>query len=144
MAGGDSNKRVWFVCAYVCVVLLVDTLAANNVRWDFSFGDYDYTIQWSKLSWRGDGAWAQFDFFKLFFWLIIPLALCFWEMDWGYFGFTRWKRADVYLLLGMIVLGIACVLAIKYIPQLRAYYPSAAHMSRDEKWTIFYQTMLWN
>ncbi len=143
MLGTGGSKRVWIVCIYVFVVLLVDTLAANGVRWHFDLGAIDFTIKWPVFSWRGDGALAQFDFFKFVFWLVIPVALCLPRMDWGYFGFARWKRADVYLLLGMVAIGIASVLSILFIPQLREWYPSASNKPFDVKLSLLYQQMLW-
>lgn len=143
MLGNGGNKRVWFVCFYVFVVLLIDTLAANNVRWQLDFGVADLTIRWSVFSWRGDGAFAQFDFFKFVFWFVVPVTLCLPRMDWGYFGFARWKRADIYLLLGMVAIGIVSVLSILYIPQLREWYPSASRHSSGVKLSMLYQQMLW-
>ncbi|MCC6795025.1 MAG: CPBP family intramembrane metalloprotease [Candidatus Hydrogenedentes bacterium] len=143
MLGTGGSKRVWFVCIYVFIVLLVDTLAANGVRWHFDLGAIDFTIKWSVFSWRGDGALAQFDFFKFVFWLVVPAAICLPRMDWGYFGFARWKRADIYLLLGMVAIGIASVLSILYIPQLREWYPSASKHSSAVKISMLYQQFLW-
>lgn len=139
-----QSKRVWWSLAYVFVVLLVDTLAANGVRWRLDFGAYEMAVDWSVFSWRGDGVLAQFDWFKFLFWLVAPVAVCFRGMDWGYFGFGRWKRVDVYLTLAMAVAGIACVLAILYVPQLREWYPSRAKWSWGDKAFDLYRQALWN
>ena len=144
MQGPNANKRVWWIAAYVFVVLLVDSLAANGVRWRLDFGAFDFAINWTMFTWRGSGALAQFDYFKFMFWFVIPFALCFWEMDWGYFGFARWKRFDVYLLLGMAAIGLLCVLAILFIPQLREWYPSRAKWSWGDKTFDLYRQALWN
>lgn len=144
MPGPQANNRVWWVCAYVFAVLLVDSLAANGVRWRLDLGALGLSLNWSIFTWRGSGALSQFDYFKLLFWLVIPVALCFWEMDWGYFGFARWKRADVYLLLGMAGIGLVSVLAILFIPQMREWYPSRANWSWNDKVFDLYRQALWN
>ena len=140
----NARNRVWLVGIYVAVVLFVDTMAANRVFWSLDFGFTDLSVDWSRFSWRADGALAQFDYFKFLFWFVIPFALCFWEMDWGSFGFARWTRGDVYLLLGMAALGLLCVLAILLFPQLREYYPSAGSWSWHNKSRMLMRMTLWN
>lgn len=144
MAGPSTNKKIAGVGAYVFVVLLVDALAATGARWRLDVGVVDFTVNWSVFLWRGDGSLSQFDFFKFVFWLVIPATFSFRTLDWGYFGFARWKRADVPLLIAMGAVGLACVLAILFIPQLREYYHSRADASWSEKLVALRQMALWN
>jgi len=141
---------VWFVGAYVAVVLLIDTLAAS--------GERQYGVDWRIFLWRASGPLAQFDYFKFLFWLAAPLVWCVamhfaargrsdsssMRWDWGYFGFSRWKRVDYYLLLILMALGVVCVAAILFIPALREYYPSSSRLPWDAKLSVLRRQLLWN
>ena len=120
------------VAAYVAVVLLVDTLAAMEVRTPFD---------WRAFSWTTE---SGFDLFKFVAWFAIPFIFCLSNMDWGWFGSARWKRNDALLLAGLAVLGLLAVLGILLIPGLRDYYPSMSHRPWPEKWDILTRALLWN
>lgn len=140
----NAKNRAWWVGAYVAMVLLVDTLAYNRIHWSIDLGFVDFSINWTRFQWTGDGALSHFDYFKFLFWFVIPFALCFWEMDWGYFGFARWTRTDLYILAVLVALGLLCVGAIAFIPQLREYYPSTRTYPWEVRSRIIYGELLWN
>ncbi len=145
----------WLILGYVVLVLLVDGLAIGARGRPFG-------INWRIFLWRADGLLAQFDYFKFLFWLVVPLLWCavmsfrvrgktgeqvdgdWMRWDWGYFGFSRWKRIDIYLLIASVVIGVGCVLAILFIPALRDYYPSASDFSWGEKMRSLRTQLLWN
>lgn len=145
MAGGArARNRVWWVVAYVAAVLLIDALAANNIRWHLDAGAFHPVIHWNVFTWRGSGPLEQFDFFKFLFWLVIPVTLCARRMEWAYFGFARWKRTDIYLFFALAVTGLLCVFAILFIPQLREWYPSGSGLAWSEKRILLYRQTVWN
>lgn len=126
-----SPLLLCFVAGYVLAVLLVDTLAALEVR---------TPIDWRVFQWTSENG---IDWFKFVTWFVIPFALCLRGMDWGYFGFNRWKRRDWILLIGLGALGFMAVLAINVFPSLREYYPSYRDASWPQKWEIVGRGMLW-
>jgi membrane protease YdiL (CAAX protease family) len=138
----SGNRSVYLIVAYVAVVLLIDALAANRVRWDLDLGAIQWSIEWRNFMWRHDD---QFDSFKFVLWLVVPLAFSLGAgLDWGYFGFGRWKKNDLVLLAGLIVLGGLAVGAIAFIPALREYYPSQRGLSWHSKNELLYMQLMWN
>ncbi|MDZ4860247.1 MAG: CPBP family intramembrane glutamic endopeptidase [Candidatus Hydrogenedentes bacterium] len=148
------NNMVWFIGAYVAIVLAVDTLAVMPDARQFG-------VNWRIFHWRADGLLAQFDYFKFVFWLVVPLVWCAamarvarkyapeaaqenMRWDWAYFGFSRWKRSDIHLLSVLTILGAISVLAILFIPALREYYPSSRELPWDTKLRHLRQFLLWN
>jgi hypothetical protein len=146
----------WFAVAYVAVVLGVDLLASAGVRWP---------IDWSMFVWHGgrvrsffDGiglpqflygwtAWKvlqSFDYFKFVFWFLVPFCICLWHMDWGAFGWKRWKPMDKWFLLGAFVVLAAAVLVMPLFPELRKEFPSLRHLSGNERWMRFGIAIFWN
>lgn len=117
--------------AYVAIVLAVDTLAVKNVEWG---------IAWRELRWW---AWGNFDASKFVAWFIVPFVLALPAWDGGWFGVTRWKRADGWLLAGMILLGAAVMAVVAFIPSLRDWYPSHAGMSAEQKWDFVTDQLIW-
>lgn len=112
-----SSILIGFALVYAAVVLAIDALAAGNVRTPF---------HWNKFLWRSE---SNFDYFKFLFWLILPLTISLPRMDWQYFTFKRWKRVDIYLLIGLASAGLLALTVIPFVPQLRAWYPSLAEAS---------------
>ena len=146
----------WFAVIYVAIVLGVDTLAAAGAHWP---------IDWTIFLWRGGrmpallhhwGApeflysWMTwkvlqgFDYFKFLFWFVVPFCICLWHMDWGAFGWKRWKPMDKWLLLGAFVLLAGAVLVMPYFPELRQEFPSKRHLPGAERWMIFWVAFFWN
>ncbi len=119
------------VAAYVFVVLLVDTLAALGVR---------EPIDWRIFRWQSANG---FDWFKFITWFVVPFILSLRGMDWGFFGFKRWKRRDWALLAALGVLGLVAVLAINVFPSLREYYPSYRNAPWPQKWDVIARGLLW-
>lgn len=136
MASTTEHKKpsalaLGLIAAYVAIVLLVDTLAALEIQTPFD---------WRVFQWTSDNG---FDWFKFVTWFVVPFALCMRGMDWGFFGFNRWKRRDWILLIGLGVLGLLAVLTINMFPSLREYYPSYSDASWSRKWEIVGRGMLW-
>jgi hypothetical protein len=127
-------KRWWiavFVIGYVAAVLAVDTLAVHGVTWP---------VHWGMFHWIG---WHGADLFKLVFWLVVPFVISIPWMDWGYFGVSRWRRVDLYLLAGLVVIGAIAVLIIPMFPSLRAWYPGLGRASASAKWHYALFTVVW-
>lgn len=141
------------VAAYVALVLAVDTLAVSRVR---------TPIDWSMFQWfYGDAVmalsratgrdldalkvvWlARFDFFKFFFWFLLPFLCCLPRMDWGWWSPRRWKRVDLNLFGVLALCGVAAVLIIPWIPALRATYASLAGIPFEQKWIAFRGQTVW-
>lgn len=128
---------------YVAVVLLVDTLAAQDVMWPFAWDRFDWDLRALTPRYQ-HSPWGGFDLFKFVFWLIIPLAVCLPGLDWKYLYGGRWKRADVALVGGLAVFGMAAMFLIPLIPALRAIYPSMGSLPAEQKWLFVQYTMIWN
>jgi len=116
---------------YAAAVLLIDTLASRGSQ---------APIDWSWFRWGGGGG---FDTFKFVAWLVAPFAIVVWRMDWGYFGFGRWKRTDWILLGGLALVGALAMAVVAMSPTLRATYPSMAGAAVAEKWRFVTFNLLW-
>ncbi len=68
------------------------------------------------------------DLYKVTAWFVIPFACCVVWMDWGYYGVKRWKKIDYAILGAAILLELIAVLAVRFMPVLRANLP---HLSRS-------------
>ncbi|MBI2422014.1 MAG: CPBP family intramembrane metalloprotease [Candidatus Hydrogenedentes bacterium] len=152
-----SAQRAVLVLAYVVIVLLVDLLATWKVH---------FLIDWTWFNWHPNrlmryyaetGAPVPgivglilnsplrgFDGFKLLFWFCIPFCICFRSMDWPQFSFRGWKRIDYALLGGGLLIGALAILLVALLPQLKAYYPSLAHLTLAQKQGTFFNLLIWN
>jgi hypothetical protein len=119
------------VLAYVALVLGVDTLAFLGVREPF-----DWTIfRWSL----GE----DFDLFKFFFWLVLPLACCFRSLDRGWFGVARWRRIDVAILALIVLAGAAAMWLVPRVPELRTVYLPMSLLPAAEKPALALAHLTW-
>jgi len=116
------------VIGYVAVVLFVDAMA--------SVGD-NSVIYWSRFHWTLGALadrfplgppwnWrmmAMFDLFKVLFWLAIPLAWSLPRLEGAWFSWRRMEKVDKLLMACFCLLGLAGVIATRFIPSLAAIYP---------------------
>ncbi len=143
------------VVAYVAAVLTIDTLVAMGVK---------QPIRWTMFAWHPGSVYAfatehgvpsaavswlklillrQFDVFKFTMWFLVPFVFSLWWMDWGALGVRRWKKTDLYLLLGLAALGMAAMLLIPLIPSLSQTYGGLNHLSSGQKWGALVLRMVW-
>lgn len=162
--GVESPKRslhlpLWLltgiVIAYVAGVLAVDTLAVMGVNKPIHWSMFswhpatvykfatDHGMPSALVSWMKLILLRQFDVFKFVMWFFIPFVFSLWWMDWGALGFRRWKRVDLYLLLGLAALGMAAMILIPLVPSLNATYGGLGHLSSGKKWGTLILQIVW-
>jgi len=147
------------VLVYVALALGTDLLASLSVTW--TFGVLDEGFRWRVLhhslagwrdvlplpaaltGWMDADVLRTLDVYKVLVWLVIPVAVSLPRMDWGALGFRRWKRADVYLLAGLAVVGLGAVLLITQVDALRQFYPSLRHHTAAWKWHYCLEQLVW-
>lgn len=131
-----SQKFFWAVLAYVFLVLLVDTLAAQDV---------ELLIDWDVFSWRFDsrGPWAAFDLYKFLLWLLLPLTICLPRMDWAWLSWRGMQQVDWLLMLGVAVAGALAMALIPFIPGLQQQYPSLSLLPQDVRIEQFQMHLIW-
>lgn len=124
-----------FLLAYTAAVHTVDALGLHQ-PWTSDLTDWEPLRELSGLG---------FDLFKFLAWFAAPflLLLALRRIDWGYFGVRRWKRADLLVLGGLALTGLAAVLSIRVFPSLQDWYPSLAHLPADDKWRIAVDRLVW-
>ena len=122
------------VIGYVALVLAWDVLISVGDKRTINWGIFQWRpvdlqllleslhVPHSLISWMGSAFFAQVDLFKLVFWLLIPLAICIWRMDWDYLTRRRVKPADWWFLVGMCAIGAVAVIAVKFIPVMATQY----------------------
>jgi hypothetical protein len=127
----NAGWKTLVVPGYVAVVLALDLLA-----WQGRTGPLD----WTFLRWRlANGV----DLFKFVAWFLVPFCFSLSKMDWGYWGVRRWKRADGYLLVGLIAAGLVAVVATQWIPALRAAFPSYGQTAWSARLALAQEELLW-
>ncbi|HPO14687.1 MAG TPA: hypothetical protein PLI09_14700 [Candidatus Hydrogenedentes bacterium] len=155
----SSRLPLWLltgiVIAYVAAVLALDTLAVMGVNkpihWSmfswhpasvYNFAT-DHGVPSALVSWMKLILLRQFDVFKFVMWFLVPFLFSLWWMDWGALGFRRWKKVDLYLLLGLAALGMAAMILIPLVPSLSATYGGLAHLSSGKKWGTLILQIVW-
>jgi hypothetical protein len=109
-------KKTLLILAYVALVLGVDALAYLEIAWPF---------EWKVFQW----VWGDVEIFKLVFWLFLPLAFCWKNLDREWYSFARWRPADVILLIAVTGLGGLLLLTIPLFPGLRETYLGVSDLS---------------
>jgi hypothetical protein len=128
-----AKATPFIVIAYVALALGLDLLA--------TFGIKTAGIDWAQLRWVHA---SGFDFFKFLFWLVVPLLIALPSIDWHYFTFRRWKKADAIFLAALTGAGLAAVLVIPFIPELREIYPNQAGLPANVKWARIQWYLVWD
>ena len=80
------------------------------------------------------------DVYKFVAWFVIPFAFSVRTMDWGYYGFGRWRRVDYGIFAGAVVLELIAVLAVKFLPSLQAALP---HLAKADVWEFTVWNLSW-
>lgn len=151
------NTAAMLAIAYVAVVLTVDTLASQNLRWLIDWQQFDWrpthVYRWlagflpgeylQALAWLRHGDFQNFDVFKFVFWLLIPLLVCLPVMDWRWLGLRQWRGVDWAMVLGLALAGMLAMLLIPEVPELRRRYPAMSMMPLDFKLDYLAGRMLW-
>lgn len=148
-AGTLQGHRVYAIVAifYVAAVLLTDAFASMGINqpfdwtvfsWDHSLNVPAVSVQFSESGEEIISVPAHlrhrfvrvfyFDYFKFVLWFLIPFLVLLPHLDWGAFGFARWKRSDAYLLSGLALAGLAAVLLVPLIPALSAIYQGSGDL----------------
>lgn len=124
-------KTTLLILAYVALVLGVDALAYLEAAWPF---------EWKIFRW----VWGDVEIFKLLFWLFIPLAFCWKHFDRGWYGFARWRTADVILLITLCGLGGLLLLTVPLFPELRDGYTGVSELSPSVKREFLVGITVWS
>ena len=123
--------KTYAVLLYVALVLGVDALAYLEFTWP---------IEWKIFYW----VWGDVEIFKLIFWLFIPLAFCWKNLDRDWYSFARWRLADVILLIAVTGLGGLLLLTIPLFPELREGYTGVGDLSYSVKREFVIGLAIWN
>lgn len=150
----------WFVILYMVLVLGIDTLATQHVKfiidWDlFNWWSADIAAKLSpwvaaiglpdaSIAWLRTPLAQRVEVFDMIFWLIVPFIACLRGMDWKAFGFGRLGKWDYALLLLIGIGGMAVMFIIPHIPELQSTYPTRAHLSSEQKWDYVISKTVWN
>lgn len=124
--------------AYVVAVLGLDLLHAPRALHPASGQLAQFLGDWLRAP-----QLRQLDWYKLLFWFLAPFFLCLRWMDWGAFGLTRWKKADWWLLGGLVVVGLAAVLMVPHVEALQRYYPSMKYRPWGERLVFVQVQLVW-
>jgi hypothetical protein len=146
--------------AYVAFVLTADTLATLRVAWPFAWADWfawrpkhlapyllplvpgeslDRAVAGFLLSPRTN----QLDLFKLTIWFLVPVLVSWRFMDWGAWGWNRWRGRDWALLALAGIGGVVAVMLIPYIPGVSELYRPATRLSTGQKVLVVAGYHLW-
>ena len=127
----SPQRHAALLIAYTVAVYAVDSLATREVR---------VPIDWTVFAWRHE---SGFDLFKFVFWLVVPVMIAQPWRDLGWFGVKRWKRVDLLALGGLCLLGAIAIVAVAWIPALRAMYPSLAEYPDEVRWQFASYALVW-
>ncbi|HOF39690.1 MAG TPA: CPBP family intramembrane metalloprotease [Candidatus Hydrogenedentes bacterium] len=117
-----SQRAALLAAAYVLLVLGLDALATQNMR---------FPVEWRLLLKYQPGG---FDVFKFAAWFALPLLCLLPRLDVHAFTFTRWRRADWYLLAGLAAMGALAVLLIPLLPGVREMYRGTGAFLARRRW----------
>lgn len=119
-----SNQKLFLSLFYVVLVHSIDiSLYYNNINYFISS--------------------TGVDFFKLLFWLVVPLIFSIKHFDKNFYSFKNIKRADILYLSLVIVVGICSMLLIPYIDVLRDYYVMESSLSSSENFSYISYQICW-
>ena len=149
----SDRRSVWSVLIYVTVVLGVDTLATQGGDWP---------INWRVFSWYGPEiyqalTWAGlpgpdvllhpvlsgFNYFRFLAWFLVPFLCCLRGFDWGWLGWKRWRKIDLALLGGIVLVGAVIMGLLPYLPGVRDIYPTYGSRYDSFPWEILQNRLLW-
>lgn len=85
----------------------------------------------------------RFDLFKFAFWLLVPVALCWKNMDWRYLVCARWTKWDALFVGGLALIGMGAMFLIPLVPELRQFYPSLSDWSVEARIHFFLTRLVW-
>ena len=142
---------------YVAIVLVVDTLASQDVVWIIDWHQFDWkpTHVYSWLAqylppdfmrvfgWLRHGDIQRFEVFKFIFWLLLPLLVCLPWMDWDWLGWRSWRAIDWVMVLGLALAGMLAMLLIPEVPELRRRYPGMSMLPLDYKLEYLASKTFW-
>lgn len=142
---------------YVAAVLVVDTLASQDVVWiidwrQFSWNPthvYSWLAQYlppdflQAFAWLRHGDYQGFDVFKFIFWLLVPLLACLPWLDWHWLGWRQWRAGDWAIVFALALAGMLTMLLIPEVPALRQRYPGMSMLPLDFKLDYLAGKMLW-
>lgn len=117
-----TRASLWVALPYTVLVLALDLLAI--------FGSQTTML-------------GSFDEYKFLFWFVIPLLLTYADWDFGYYGFSRWRKVDFAFLLVMLALGLVAVKSMRFFPAVSSYYPPLSHLSAPERWHFLWTDLIW-
>ena len=140
-----SRSNGWVtvaVIAYVVAVLLVDTLAISGLKWPFAWSSF-YWMLGDRVVFFGNTVFGRFDLFKFVFWLVLPICFCARSLDLRYLVRGRWTRWDGGFVAGLAVLGMAAILLIPLVPELRKFYPSLGQWPVSARVRFFEVQLVW-
>ena len=104
----DNKKKAFYALCYAIFALTIDSISTIHLKWG---------IDWGIFYWQLKNG---FEVSTFILWFAIPFVFTYKSIDWKYFGVSRLKKNDLYLVILLSILGIIAVYSIKFYP--RKYY----------------------
>ncbi|MDX1496412.1 MAG: hypothetical protein R3352_02550 [Salinisphaeraceae bacterium] len=153
----SPRKAGWLAVAYVAAVLIVDTLASQDIVFVIHWHQFDWkpthVYRWlaqflsadnlQYFSWLRHGDYQRFEVFKFVFWFLIPFIACLPWMAWRWFGWRQWRAADWALVFALALAGMLAMLLIPEVESLRQRYPGMSMLPLDIKLEYFVSKLFW-
>ena len=127
----NKIKAIYALC-YAIFALTIDSISTIRLKWGIDWGIFHWQLK------------NGFEVSTFILWFAIPFVFTYKSIDWQYFGVSRLKKNDIYVVILLSVLGMIGVLSIKFFPGLRSFYPSIAFQNASAKlnWALY--KMTWN
>lgn len=142
------------IAGYVCLVLLVDFLAACQVTrpWDwsrFSWSLADLLVRFPLLSKKVSflALADHFDLFKFIFWLLLPFLFSYSTLDKSWLLPRKFQKEEWYFIGFLLLAGMIALTALLWAPSLKGYYgqrePTGAAIKLQRTWRFFIWESSW-
>jgi hypothetical protein len=128
----ENKKKALYALFYAIFALTLDSISTIHLKWGIDWGIFHWQLK------------NGFEVSTFILWFAIPFLFTFKSIDWKYFGISRLKKNDIYLVILLSIIGIIAVLSIKFYPSLRNFYPSKEFNNASAKvnWALY--KMIWN
>ncbi len=139
---------VALVLAWDALVTIGDTRTVNWAVFQWRPADLQVLLESFQIphflvGWMAGSVLTHVDLFKVLFWLVLPVAICLWRMDWDYFTKRRVKPADWFFLGGMCALAVLAIISVKFVPVLANQYRGLGHAALSFRLQFFVVQLLW-
>ncbi len=139
---------VALVLAWDALVTVGDTRTVNWAVFQWRPADLQVLLESLKMphalvGWLSLSFLTHVDLFKIVFWLAIPLAICFWRLDWDYFTRRRIKPVDWLFLVGMCCFAVFSIVGVRFIPVLAHQYRGLGQVALSMRMQFLIMQLLW-